>query len=225
MAALRYTFAMKTPVLYLDFDGILHPADVRVTPEEPMRPRIYERGRPTDKPLFQHQVLLEILLRPYPELRILLSTSWARTFGYEFAVNQLMPELRERVIGAAMTPAPVRWGVIDIDAVARGLERWIALDDDRDGWPEEVRHLLVAPTNPTFALAQPGVAQELTEKLEALCSGRSLKTVTNVARVKSTVERLFARTDIAQDELVEALDEDARVAEILRQARLGILRA
>ena len=216
---------MNTPVLYLDFDGILHPADVRVTREEPMLPRIYEQGQPTDKPLFQHQVLLEILLRPYPELRIILSTSWARTFGYEFAVNQLMPELRERVIGAAMTPAPVRWGSIDIDAEARGLERWIALDDDRDGWPDELRYLLVAPTNPTYALAQPGVSEELAEKLEALCSGRSLKSAKRFAKVKTTVERLVARTDLEQDEIVDALNEDARATEILRQARLGIHRA
>jgi hypothetical protein len=213
---------MVTPVLYLDFDGVLHPADVRVTRDEPLRPRIYNRGQPTDRPLFQHQLLLAILLRPYPEVRIVLSTSWARAFGYEFAVNQLMPELRERVVGAAMEPARTRFETIGVDVESRGLTRWIALDDDRDGWPEEVRHLLVAPTNPVFALAEPGVAEELAEKLAALCEGRSLAGTNTVAPVKSTVERMFARSDLSDTQILDALDEDARVTEILRQSRLTL---
>lgn len=211
---------MNTPVLYRGFDGILHPSDVRVTREEPLRPRIYERGQPTDKAFFRHQTLLELLLRPHPDLRIILSTSWAGTFGYEFVVKQLMPELQGRVIGAAIESGRTRFDKIRIDVERCGVTRWIALDDDRDGWLEEMRHLLVAPTNPVFSLAQPGVSEELAEKLQALCSGTSMETVTKAAKVKSTVERLFARTGLTSDEIVDALDEDARVTEIVRQARL-----
>jgi hypothetical protein len=76
-----------SPILYLDYDGILHPADVRVTPDEPLYPRVYVRGQPTDEPLFRYMSLLELLLAPYPELRIVLCTSWAQALGYEFAVS------------------------------------------------------------------------------------------------------------------------------------------
>ena len=135
------------PVLYLDFDGILHPADVRVTPEEPLQPRVYVRGKPTDEPLFRYISLLELLLYPYPDLRIVLATSWVRAFGYESSLKQLSPALQERVIGAATFPAPTRFGTISFDAEERGLTRWLALDDDHVGWPEERLHQLVAPTN------------------------------------------------------------------------------
>lgn len=209
--------ASTLPTLYLDFDGILHPADVRMTKAEPLRPRVYVRGVATDQPLFRYMPLLELLLAPYPELKIVLATSWVATLGFNFAVNRLSSALQERVIGAT-TPAPTRFESINRDAESRGLTRWLALDDDLEGWPEERRHLVVAPTNPVLALAQPGVAGELSQMLKALCAGRPLELETKVATVLPTVERLWT-TGLTEDEISHALDEDARVDEILRQAR------
>lgn len=157
------------PVLYLDFDGVLHPADVRVSPTD-RRPQVYVRGRPTDRPLFEHAPLLERLLEPHPQLRIILSTSWVREFGYEFALEQLTPSLRERVLGATLYPAPARYYCIQIDAEERGIERWLALDDDLNCWPEAEMHKVVAPTDRLLGLAQPGVAEQLKAALMKLCS-------------------------------------------------------
>lgn len=206
------------PILYLDYDGILHPADVRVTPDEPLRPRVYVRGMPTGQRLFRYMPLLELVLAPYPDLKIILSTSWVPALGYEFALKQLSPSLYKRVIGATTFHAPTRFDSIDIDAETRGLTRWLALDDDLFGWPEERRHLVVAPTNPVLGLAQPGVAAELATMLRALCAGTSLELITKVDKVLPTVDRLWALPDITDAEVIDALEEDARVEEILRQA-------
>ena len=211
--------AVMNPVLYLDFDGILHPADVRVTPEEPLHPRVYVRGRPTDEPLFRYVSLLELLVYPHPDLRIVLATSWVRAFGYENALKRLSPALQERVIGAATFPAPTRFGTISIDAEERGLTHWLSLDDDHVGWPEERLHQLVAPTNPYLVLVEPGVAAKLAKMLEALCAGVPLDAVTNVARSTSKLDRLFALPNVTEAEVLRALEDDARVEEILRQAR------
>lgn len=219
MSSMPTYLAVMNPVLYLDFDGILHPADVRVTPEEPLHPRVYVRGKPTDEPLFRYVSLLELLLYPYPELRIVLATSWVRAFGYENALKRLTPPLQERVIGAATFPAPTRFGTISVDVEERGLTNWLSLDDDHVGWPEERLHQLVAPTNPYLALVEPGVAATLATMLEALCAGVPLDAVTNVARSTSTVARLFALPNVTEAEVLRALEEDARVVEILRQAR------
>lgn len=210
---------MTAPTLYLDFDGVLHPADVRVTKAEPLRPRVYVRGRATDEPLFRYTALLELLLSPHPELRIVLATSWVPALGYDFAVNQLSPALQERIIGATTLPAPTRFESIERDAANRGLTRWLALDDDLFGWPEEWRHLVVAPTNPELALAQPGVAAELSQMLNALCAGRPLELETKVAAVRPTMERLWAIPGLTKDEISVALEEDATVGAILHQAR------
>lgn len=208
---------MSSLVLYLDYDGILHPADVRVTQDEPLRPQVYVRGEPTDQPLFRYMSLLELLLAPYPELKVVLATSWVPAFGYEFAVKRLTPALQQRVIGATTFPAPTRFDSIEIDAESRGLTRWLALDDDLCGWPQERRHQVVAPTNPVLALAQPGVATELATMLEALCTGRPLELITKVDKVLPTVDRLWALPGITEAEVIDAFEEDARVDEILRQ--------
>ncbi|WP_426112381.1 HAD domain-containing protein [Massilia sp. PWRC2] len=206
------------PVLYLDYDGILHPTDVRVTPEAPLQPRVFVRGEPTDQPLFRYMSLLELLLAPYPELRIVLATSWVRAFGYEFAIAQLSPKLQARVIGATTFPAPTRFDSIDIDAEERGLTRWLALDDDVCGWPAERQHQVVAPTSPVLGLAQPGVAAELATMLEALCTGQPLELITKVGNVLPPADRLQGLPGITETEMIDALEEDARVHEILRQA-------
>jgi len=187
-----------TPLLYLDYDGVLHPADVRVTKDEPMQPRVYSGGQPTDHQLFEHAALLERILQPFPDVRISLATSWVRTLGYEFAKQQLPPALRAHVVGTIWQgfllnyPPRTRHDAIAIDAEERGVERWLALDDDVDGWPEARRHLVVAPTNTWQGLAQPGVADELAHALDLLCSGGTLESRLPLEpHIPSTVERLF----------------------------------
>ena len=186
------------PVLYLDYDGVLHPADVRVTKDEPHQPRVYQAGRATPHPLFEHAPLLERILQPFPAVRISLSTSWVRTLGYEFARQQLPPGLRERVVGTVWQgfllnyPPRTRHDAITTDVEERGVQRWLALDDDVDGWPDRRRHLVVAPTDTWQGLAQPGLADELTAALDLLCSGQSLESrLPKEPQMPSTVERLF----------------------------------
>jgi len=188
------------PILYLDYDGVLHPADVRVTKAEPLRPRVYIGGRPSDHPLFEHALLLELLLLPFPDVRIVLSTAWVRTLGYEFTLQQLPPGLRARVVGTIWHterlehPPPSRHDAITDDAAERGADRWLALDDDREDWHEARRHLVVAPTNAWQGLAQPGVAEELTEALELLCSDRSLESRLPAASDSpSTMDQVFGK--------------------------------
>jgi hypothetical protein len=136
-----------------------------------------------------------------------------------FAVKQLSPALQARVIGATTVSAPTRFESIALDAENRDLTRWLALDDDVTGWPEELRHMVVAPTNPVLCLAQPGVAAELATMLEALCAGKPLELITRVDNVLPTVDRLWSLPGITEAEVIDALEEDARVDEILRQAR------
>lgn len=185
------------PVLYLDFDGVLHPADVRVTEAEPRRPRVYNGG-PTDHPLFEHAGLLQRILAPFIDVKIILSTNWVRVLGYEFTVQQLPQALRQRVIGTIWRgellehPPRTRHDAIQTDAAARGLVRWLALDDDVEGWPEEQRYRLIAPNNGWYGLAQASKPDELTEALALLCAGRPLESrLPQLAYVPSTVERMF----------------------------------
>jgi len=79
-------------ILFLDFDGVLHPDAVYL-----------ERGRPvlrTDGALFMWSRHLVDALASAPHIRIVLSTSWARELRFARARDYLPAELRPKVIGA-----------------------------------------------------------------------------------------------------------------------------
>lgn len=76
---------MTSPLLYLDFDGVLHPSEV-----------FHQGGRgPTlaesfaGHKLFEHAVTLAKLLASYPSVRLVLSTSWVLAYGLEAATSYL----------------------------------------------------------------------------------------------------------------------------------------
>lgn len=168
---------MATPILYLDYDGCLHADDVRLVKG---KPAIYVDGKPSDRPLFEHAGLLEQLLEPYPHLRIVLCTSWVKALRFSRAKGYLPANLQTRVVGGTWHTdmryesgdfdSLTRYQTIIADAHRRKNDRWLALDNDIDGWPLDKRDRVVAPTDPILALAQHGIAEELSAKLELLCS-------------------------------------------------------
>lgn len=158
------------PVLYLDFDGPLHYDNAIWHP----RRGVYLAG-PPGYVLFQHVGLLDEALRPYPEVRIVLATSWVRVFGYSRAKKRLSETLQARVIGAtyhsrmyrpdfeSMTRAEQILG----DVQRRRPSDWLALDNDDHGWPREHREHLVL-TDDRDGLSIPTVLSELRHKLAAM---------------------------------------------------------
>lgn len=73
------------------------------------------------------------------------------------------------------SPPPRRYDAIIIDSEERGVGRWLALDDDVEGWPANQRHLIVAPKSPCQGLSQPGSVNELATALKLLRTGQRLE--------------------------------------------------
>ncbi|WP_368622630.1 HAD domain-containing protein [Paraburkholderia sp. BR13444] len=158
-------------VLYLDFDGVLHPEDVWRRPG--IGPYV---ASPPGHEVFEHAALLADCLEPYPALRIVLSTSWVQVLrSVRKVTRRLPPELHRRVVGATFhrrmdpvwfqsVPRGVQvWG----DVCRRRPEAWLALDDDEAGWPVVCRpHLL--HTDPVLGLSAPAVLTELQARLAAM---------------------------------------------------------
>jgi len=139
-------------VLYVDFDGVLHPGEVWY--EYGMRePRLRTPGHR----LFESLPVLEEAIAPYPDLKIVLSTTWVQTFGFEKARDRLSESLQRRVVGTTYDlDSPNAWrfsrmrryDTIAQDVAKRKLVRWLALDDDALGWPEnESEALAFVPSN------------------------------------------------------------------------------
>jgi hypothetical protein len=163
-------------VLYLDIDGVLNPNSV-----------FFDRRRGpylTDAhghELFENAGLLDETLRPYPSLRIVLSTSWC--FRYNGSIRRIaghLPDgLRKRVVGSTyhsrivdkevFARAP-RGMQIWADVVRRRPIDWLAIDDDYIEWPTWCADKLVK-TNDVLGIRAPHVLSELVMKLAAMYAG------------------------------------------------------
>jgi hypothetical protein len=110
------------PVLFLDFDGVLHPAGV---------PTINSDGDfVPDERLFLWRANLESELRAHPELRIVISSDWRKYHAEEDLVVFLGPELGRRVVGVMpYFERGSRAEAVRAEAARRGVRHWLALDD------------------------------------------------------------------------------------------------
>lgn len=165
---------MGKAVLYLDFDGVLHPDAVFL-----VRRKVELRA---EGELFMWSERLIDALKPHSAIDIVLSTSWVRSIGFDAAKKALPQNLRERVIGAtwhsmmgAGWPDKALWQVrsryhqIAADLSRRKIEDWLAIDDDTAGWPECHRGNLIE-TNPQLGLGDDAAISELEKKLARLAS-------------------------------------------------------
>jgi len=166
-------------LLFLDYDGVLHPDAAYLISG---RPVLKAEGE-----LFMWAPVLAELLRPYPEIKIVLSTSWVRVLGFSRARDFLLPEIRSRVIGGTWHSAmgrhaegshrtDIHWLVESsrYQQIARYIARaggrasnWLAIDDDAEGWDEALRARLVETEGET-GLSSPLAQSELRAKLRLL---------------------------------------------------------
>ncbi|MGQ3085332.1 MAG: HAD domain-containing protein [Hydrogenophaga sp.] len=156
-------------VLYLDFDGVLHHENTL------WHPKRGAYAGPPGYQLFEHADLLASILAPYPEVHIVLSTSWVRRYGCYGSAKRLPAELRERVIGStfhsqmdenAFSAMPRGQQVLE-DVLRRKPRDWVALDDVDEGWPKELRgHVLI--TDERLGLTAPGIVDALRSRIERM---------------------------------------------------------
>lgn len=157
-----------TKICYLDYDGVLQDEAVFWSPKK----GIYIRT--PGRTLFEWLPILEELLAPHPDVKIVLSTSWVRVRSFSFAKKQLSPMLQERVIGAtfhsrlmhkqafAYLPRGVQ---IADDVFRRGPQSWFAIDDDHLGWPEWCRNNLIQ-TDGARGISDPKIQDAIKLMLE-----------------------------------------------------------
>jgi len=161
-------------VLYLDYDGVLHHHDVRVSRKHGLHfgPEASVLGR--EHALFEHQSILVELLQPYESVRIVLSTTWARKDGFSRARAWLCPALHRRVVGSTFHSGCDRQAFAQAsrgmqvwsDVCRRTPRRWLAVDDDAFGWPTLCRDRLVV-SHEALGLSSSGTASALEAALRS----------------------------------------------------------
>lgn len=160
-------------VLFLDFDGVLHPDAVYRTR--------YGLELRAPGALMMHAPVLVKLLEDFPAVKIALSTSWVRLLGYQRARAALPAQLQARTVSATWHSRMPRSPIEGYDAHTRheqiraavtraGITRWIALDDDPDySWPPGDTRLVRC--DPAQALGDPITQAELRAKLVEMVKG------------------------------------------------------
>ncbi|MBL0427768.1 hypothetical protein JI746_21860 [Ramlibacter alkalitolerans] len=164
-------------VVYIDFDGVVQHHAVYCTPKRGIHLRAPGRS------LFEWTPHLEELLRPYPEFKLVLSTSWARRPGFGKAKARLPSSLQARVIGSTFhrrvhgADAWVEQGFllsprgeqVLADVARRKPLVWCALDDDAEGWPVPyLRHLVQCDSE--LGLSCPATRERAAAKLAEMAS-------------------------------------------------------
>lgn len=157
-------------VLYMDYDAVLHPEAVYWNARRGTY--LAAELEAVGHRLFEHAPLLEELLEPYPDLAIVLSTSWAVQHGCARAAKRLPPGLRRRVVGATYHSSMDRYAFglmprgqqVLTDVARRRPSVWLALDDVDEGWGAEREHVVF--THEVRGIAAPDVLLRLRWALE-----------------------------------------------------------
>lgn len=155
-------------VLFLDIDGVLHRGIARRSGDRVVSsaPGVIE--------LFEFAPVLDELLRPYPEVEIVLSSDWALVLGIEFTQNAIpSPLLRDRIIGATYEGSIFNsyfWFAVPrgdqvLDYVSRHSPMtWLAVDDRKDGFESCRDRLVHCQTD--AGLGDPVVVEQFRDRLQ-----------------------------------------------------------
>jgi hypothetical protein len=154
-------------LLFLDYDGVLHPDAVyrRINGAIELR---------APGELFMWAPLLADAISEVSGLHIVLSTSWVRELGFRKARAALPQALADRVIGATWHSAMGKVSLASIvwDSQTRyqqiqaylhrssSSQRWVAIDDDVQGWPQSHRQSLIQ-TDPCLGVSDPHTLRHL----------------------------------------------------------------
>lgn len=143
-----YTTAMPPKIIFLDFDGVLHPCTAGT---------------------FMYLERLETFLRAHECLQVVLSTSWREHYPWSDLVALFSPDVRPRLIGATPTLNPdiaaVREKEIRAWLAAHGYRdsTWVALDDDESLFSPYCPWLVKCET---IRGLRPAQLQEIEQKLD-----------------------------------------------------------
>lgn len=117
--------------LFLDFDGVLHPA---LCP--------YEKH-------FCRRPLFEDVMRRHPAVRIVISSSWRRIHAIDYLRSRFSRDIAERIVGTTQLWEPDepmnRYQEILAYIGKQRLDGipWLALDDSAFEFPERCANLLL----------------------------------------------------------------------------------
>jgi hypothetical protein len=146
---------MTKTVLFLDIDGICHPADAC----GPM-----PDGSVFGQELFRWVAPLLHLLDEMPHVEVVLHSSWRHAYRGDLArlLQDLPPALAARVVGVTPLKVLDRQESIEVYVRRYRIEHFAAIDDAKFQFSEHIPWLVLSGPE---GLSNPGTVQALREAL------------------------------------------------------------
>jgi hypothetical protein len=158
------------PTLYVSYGGVLNIGHGLLDENGDIT---LDSGRP----LFEFAPYLVDVLAPWPQVQIIVTTSWLQRLGAGKTFALLPDQLRRRIVGTTLGTPPrlgeIRDGTAKTmtairHAAKHGLTTWLVVDDEAwDVPPGFEQHFL--HTDPETALGSPKARKQLREWLETAC--------------------------------------------------------
>lgn len=160
-------------VIFLDFDGVFHPNRTVIGQHGP---KLLGNGS-----LFMWSSQLVNLLADHPHVQIVLSTSWVRYMPIDQVRAFLPAPIQRRIIGSTWHSIlyepefnknlpltywndATRYQQVRRWVNVHRVRRWVAIDDDTEGWLDDDRPNLVQTDSKT-GLSDAAVLFRLTKLL------------------------------------------------------------
>jgi hypothetical protein len=154
-------------ILFLDFDGVLHPSSVFMNKEG--QPALHSTNDSLSLFCWSHYLIP--ILQVNKDLQIVVSSTWALYFGLEGVKARLPASIARRVVDTTasyQTDFEIRGEQVEQYVKEHGIERWLALDDYDYKWPESSFDNLIF-CHPEYGLSKQETMIELIKKIEEQC--------------------------------------------------------
>jgi len=111
-------------VVFLDFDGVLHPGFSGT---------------------FAYRETFENIIREYPHIYIVISSSWRLNAPIDYLQTYFSEDIAQRVVGKTpdMSGTHTRHGEIELFAQYFDIEEWVVLDDEKGLFPDFYEKLVL----------------------------------------------------------------------------------
>lgn len=150
--------AHEKRVIFLDFDGVLHPPKAIAGAKPPLTPAQIRTGWPQT---FQHLPLLAQLLQGHADVGVVVSSSW-RLFLNEQELAELLHPIKDWYVGALPPRMTQRDEAIKQWLSDNKVADFVVLDDVQRffaGYPSQWPQLVVC--NSALGIAEAAITQRL----------------------------------------------------------------
>lgn len=150
------------PIIFLDFDGVLHPAD------EGEKALMAENG--SSPQIFTWAESLASLINDFPAVRVIIHSAWRNVFPLE-DLKALLPAALASRVCATTQPGLPRWDSIELylndqEAKHRCKCQFIIIDDEPCEFPASHPSLIVC--NPALGMSEKSTMAAIHDWLRSL---------------------------------------------------------